>query len=56
MAKPATSVYVTIVDLQNKHKAVEHKKFFQMKDANNFVKENLEKYPKPQYQIIKEVY
>ena len=59
MSKPATSVYVSIVDLQDKtskHKVIIHKKFFRKNDANAFVKENLEAYPKPQYQIITETY
>ena len=54
MAGKATSVYVTVVDAN--HKTVEHKKFFQMKEAYQFKIDNLAKYPKPQYQWITETY
>jgi hypothetical protein len=53
MAGKATSVYVTITE---NHKTVLHRKFLNANDANAFLKENETKYPKPQYQIIKEVY
>jgi len=55
MAGKAKSVYVSIVD-SNTHKTVINKMFFEMASANKFVKENEEKYPKPAYYFVKEVY
>jgi hypothetical protein len=55
MAGKAKSVYVSIVDSKT-HKTVINKMFFEMSSANKFVKENEEKYPKPAYYFVKEVY
>jgi hypothetical protein len=54
MAGKATSVYVTVSD--RNHKTIVHKQFFNAKDANVFMAEMAEKYPKPDYFIIKETY
>lgn len=55
MAAKATSVYVSIVESAT-HKTVIHQKFFNSGAANKFVTEQQEKYPKPQYYVVKETY
>jgi hypothetical protein len=54
MAGKATSVYVTITD--RNHTTVLHKQFFNSNDANAFLKENADKYPKTEYFVYKETY
>lgn len=51
------SWYLSVVDTQT-HKPVIHKMFFTAPKMNEFIKEAeiLEKYPKPQYYIVKENY
>jgi hypothetical protein len=55
MAGKATSVYVQIVDSKT-HKTVERKTFFVSSDANKYMKEQEEKYPKPAFYMVKETY
>ena len=51
------SWYLSVVD-SSTHKPVVHKMFFTAPDMNKFIKaeEIVEKYPKPQYYIVKENY
>ena len=51
------SWYLSVVD-SSTHKPVLHKMFFTAPIMNAFIKEQeiLEKYPKPQYYIVKENY
>jgi hypothetical protein len=57
MAGKAKSVYLTVCPKRN-HMSVFKKVFFDAKSYNEYVKteEFLEKYPKEEYDIIKEVY
>jgi hypothetical protein len=48
------SYWITVTE--GNFKKIEHKQFFLVKDANEFYKEMIEKYPKPQYIVIKEYY
>ena len=55
MAGKATSVYVTVTT-NNSRTTVLHRKFLNSTDANAYMKENAEKYPKPEFQMFKETY
>jgi hypothetical protein len=55
MAGKSKSWYVSVMD-QTAKKTVEHKQFFDIKAANDFIKTIEEKYPKPQFMIYKETY
>ena len=55
MAGKAKSVYIQIVDSKT-HKTIERKMFFNSSDANKYIEENQEKYPKPEYYFVKETY
>jgi len=57
MAGKAKSVYLTVCPKRN-HMSVFKKVFFDAKSYNEYVKteEFLEKYPKEEYDIIKEIY
>ena len=57
MAGKSTSIYLTICP-KGSHKSVFKRTFFNAKDYNEFVKsdEFKEKWPKEQFEIIKEVY
>jgi hypothetical protein len=51
------SWYLSVIDSTN-HKAVFHQMFFTAPKMNEYIKEKelLEKYPKPQYYLVKENY
>lgn len=57
MAGTAKSIYLTVCPRGN-HKSVFKRTFFNAKDYNDYVKteEFKEKYPKEEFDIIKEVY
>lgn len=55
MAGKATSVYVTVTT-NNSRTTVLNRKFLNSTDANAFMKENVEKYPKPEFHMFKETY
>ena len=57
MAGKAKSVYLTVCPKRN-HMSVFKKVFFDAKSYNEYVKteEFLQKYPKEEYDIIKEIY
>lgn len=57
MAGKSTSIYLTICP-RGSHKSVFKKTFFNAKDYNDYVKtdEFKEKWPKEEFEIIKEVY
>jgi hypothetical protein len=55
MAGKATSVYLSIVQLED-HKIVLNKMFLNATALNDWLKEHSDKYPKPEYYIVKESY
>lgn len=55
MAGKAKSVYITVVK-SDTHRNEFSKMFFNAKGAADWINENLEKYPKPEYYFVKETY
>jgi hypothetical protein len=57
MAGKAKSYYVTVFHIVNgKHTTVVSKVFFDVGGANTFKKEMEEKYPKPDYLVMREYF
>lgn len=56
MAGKAKSYYVTVSDVEQKHKTVITKMFFDVKAANEYIKKIVEDYPKPRYTTSRECY
>jgi len=55
MAGTTKNWYISVMD-NVARKTIIHKTFFVVAEANKWIKENEEKYPKPQFTIYKENY
>ena len=58
MASKGKNYTVTVLDMRDKGKAktVVSRMFFYVKDANEFKKEMEEKYPSPDYSVMREYF